>query len=162
MPSASSCSTMAVRPVLVTALPVPALRSCTGAEGPIATAGAPAVAGSPAIARQPLVEDLDQLVPGEVRVGGGPPRDEGGVHDDRAHPAEVADVPAVRSGGVPQDVLQGVRGRPHVEVHAHEPGAVLVVVLDAVPRDALPADDAVAHLGVTRKGEAADRIALGG
>ena len=70
-------------------------------------------------------------------------------------------VGAARSGRVAQDPLERVRRRAHHEVRAHEAGAVLVVVLDAVPGDVLAGDDRLAFLPAAREREAGDPVALG-
>src|SRR5689334_14718404 len=119
MPSARNCSMIAAFPGL--AMP----------------------ASLPAVPAQAVLQHLDHLLAGAERVGGGPAGDERVVDDDRDLLAEVAVVPAVRSGGVAQDVLQRVRRRAHVEIGVEEAGAVLVVVFLAVTGHVLSPDDAL-------------------
>src|SRR5690349_19351707 len=145
MPSARSCSRIAYRPVRATATPSPAS----------------GLSVLPAIPGQALLEDLDHLLAGEIRVRCGAPGDERVVDDDRRGVAHVADVLAVGRGGVAEDVLERVRRRAHVEHDADEARAVLVVVLLAVPGDALARDDALAVAEVAGEGERGDAVALG-
>src|SRR5918993_2921075 len=126
MSSASSCSRMAYRPVPVGFAAVPPSR--TG------------LTELPAIPLQALVEDLDHLLAGQIRVGRRAAGDERVVDDDRRRVADIADVFALGSGRVAQDVFERVRRRAHVEHDADEAGAVLVVVFLAVPGDALAGD----------------------
>src|SRR5262249_54964910 len=93
IPSASSCSTMAKRPVF--AATPEAVLAC-GADGarvepPLFEAG---------------LEHLDHLLAGEVRVGRRAPRHERVVDDDRRLVAVVPVVGAARSGRVAQDPLE--------------------------------------------------------
>src|SRR2546423_10989174 len=137
IPSARNCSMIAALPGLAT-MPVPL----------------------PAVPAQAALQHLDHLLPGAERVRGGPSGHERLVDDDGDLPAEVAVVPAVRTGRVAQDVLQRVRRRAHVEVDAEEPGAVLVVVFLAVPGNVLSPDDALAVAPVPREGQAGHPVAL--
>src|SRR3954470_18342551 len=147
IPSARSCSRIAKRPVF------PGIRRLTRAgrlgrrvEAPLA---------------QAVLEHLDHLLPGQVRVRRRATRYERVVDDDRRLVAVVAVVGAARSGRVAQDPLERVRRRAHDEVRAHEAGAVLVVVLDAVARDVLAREDRLTLLPVAREGEAGHAVALG-
>ena len=112
--------------------------------------------------RKPFSSTSTIFSPGEVGVRRGAAGDEGVVDDDRRLLAEVADVPAVRAGGIAEDVLERVGRGAHVEVRPHESRAVLVVVFDAVAGDTLAGDDALAILLVPGEGQAGDAIALGG
>src|SRR3954469_12151098 len=147
IPSARSCSRIAKRPVF------PGIRRLTRA-GRLGRGVEPPLA-------QPVLEHLDHLLSGEVGVRRRAARDERVVDDDGGLVAVVAVVGAAGRGGVAEDPLQRVRRRAHDEVRAHEAGAVLVVVLDAVARDVLAGEDAVALLPVAGEGEAGDAVALG-
>ena len=70
-------------------------------------------------------------------------------------------VLAAGGGRIAKDVFERVRCGTHVEVRAHEAGSVLVVVLDAVPRHVLAADDAAPVLLIPREGETGHPVALG-
>ena len=88
------------------------------------------------------------------------------VDDHRGFVAEIADIGAIRTGGIAQDVFQRVGGRPHIEVQKraaglHEASTVLIVVFQAVPGDVLAPDDAFAVLRIAGKGQAGHAVTFG-
>src|SRR3954453_17003703 len=124
IPSARSCSRIAKRPGF------PGIRPSLTSAGRLGRGVEPPLA-------QPVLEHLDHLLSGQIGVRRRAARDERVVDDDGGLVAVVAVVGAAGSRGVAQDPLQRVRRRAHDEVRAHEAGAVLVVVLDAVAGDVL-------------------------
>jgi len=81
---------------------------------------------------------------------------------DAWHVMNIAVAPSERRRGIAQDVLQRVRRRSHIEVSAEEAGAVMVVVLQAVPGYSLVLDNRPAVLDITGERQAGDAIALRG
>ena len=80
--------------------------------------------------------------------------------------AEVAVIAAVRPRRIPENELERIGRRAHVEVKEpaaglHERGAVLVVVLQTVAGDMLAPDNALAQVHVAGEGETSDTVAFG-